>query len=103
MLEKPPSQVTERAELKVGGSRGEQADVGWFEPRSPAALTGGEGARGRSGDYRKAPLGGLRVGVCSPGSEPSTATQQHSLPTQAPACPLGGLEDTVSQLPPSLL
>lgn len=102
MLEKPPSQVTERAELKVGGSRGEQVGVGWFEPCSPAALTGGRGARGRSGDYRKAPLGELRAGVCSPGSEPSTP-MQNSLPTQAPAYPLGGLEVTVSQLPPSLV
>ena len=31
-MEKLPSQVTERAELKVGGSRGEQAEMGWLEP-----------------------------------------------------------------------
>lgn len=100
VLEQPPSQVTERAELKTRGPGARPPEMGWFE-NSSAAVSPEKTALGAGlGLIIRHSWASDGLGCAVREQSRSPATQEQSSPSQAPACPLGGFEGMVSRLSP---
>lgn len=100
VLEQPPSQVTERAELKTRGPGARPPEMGWFENSSAAASPEKTALGAGLGLIIRHSWASDGLGCAVREQSHSPATQEQSSPSQAPACPLGGFEGMVSRLSP---